>query len=35
MADGDRIEANLANGVLTLTVAKKAQAKPRKIEIKK
>ncbi len=35
MADGDRIEANLANGVLTLTVAKKAEAKPRKIEIKK
>jgi HSP20 family protein len=35
MADGDRIEANLANGVLTLTIAKKAEAKPRKIELKK
>jgi HSP20 family protein len=35
MADGDRIEAALANGVLTLTVAKKAEAKPRKISIKK
>jgi HSP20 family protein len=35
MADGDRIEANLNNGVLTLTIAKKAEAKPRKIAIKK
>lgn len=35
MADGDRIEAKLDSGVLTLTVAKKAEAKPRKIEIKK
>ena len=35
MADGDRIDAALRNGVLTLTVAKKAEAKPRKIEIKK
>ena len=35
MADGERIEANLMNGVLTLSIAKKAQAKPRKIEIKK
>jgi HSP20 family protein len=35
MADGERIEAKLDNGVLTLTVAKKAEAKPRKIEIKK
>ena len=35
MADGDRIEAALKNGVLTLTVAKKAEAKPRKIELKK
>src|SRR5262245_54377271 len=35
MADGDRIEAALTNGVLTLTVAKKAEAKPRKISIKK
>jgi HSP20 family protein len=35
MADGDRIDAKLTNGVLTLSVAKKAEAKPRKIEIKK
>lgn len=35
MADGERIEAALKNGVLTLTIAKKAEAKPRKIEIKK
>jgi HSP20 family protein len=35
LADGDRIDAMLKNGVLVLTVAKKAEAKPRKIEIKK
>jgi HSP20 family protein len=35
MADGDRSDAALDNGVLTLTVAKKAEAKPRKIAIKK
>jgi HSP20 family protein len=35
MADGDRVEAKLANGVLTLTIAKKAEAKPRKIAITK
>lgn len=35
MADGERIEANLTSGVLTLTVAKKAAAKPRKIAINK
>lgn len=35
LADGERIDAKLENGVLTLTVAKKAAAKPRKIEIKK
>ena len=35
MADGDRIDASLRNGVLALTIAKKAEAKPRKIEIKK
>jgi HSP20 family protein len=35
MADGERIEAALSNGVLTLTIAKKAEAKPRKIAIKK
>lgn len=34
-ADGDRIEAALANGVLTLSIPKKAEAKPRKIEFKK
>ena len=33
IADGDRIDAKLENGVLTLTVAKRAQAKPRKISI--
>ena len=35
MADGDRIEAKLDNGVLTLTIGKKAEAKPRKIALKK
>jgi HSP20 family protein len=35
MADGDRIDAQLTNGVLTLTIGKKAEAKPRKISIKK
>lgn len=35
MADGERIEANLANGVLTLVIGKKAEAKPRKIALKK
>ena len=35
MADGERIEAALANGVLTLTIAKKTEAKPRKIAIKR
>jgi HSP20 family protein len=35
MADGERIEAKLDNGVLTLTIAKKAAAKPRKIALKK
>lgn len=35
MADGERIDAQLVNGVLTLTIAKKAEAKPRKISIKK
>lgn len=35
MADGERIDAQLTNGVLTLTIAKKAEAKPRKISIKK
>jgi len=35
MADGERIDANLTNGVLTLSIGKKAEAKPRKITIKK
>ena len=34
-ADGDRIDAKLANGVLTLSIPKKAEAKPRKIELQK
>ncbi|HTL38862.1 MAG TPA: Hsp20 family protein [Kofleriaceae bacterium] len=35
MADGERIDAKLVGGVLTLTIAKKAEAKPRKISISK
>lgn len=35
IADGDRIDANLTAGVLTLSIAKKAEAKPRKIALKK
>jgi HSP20 family protein len=35
VADGERIEAKLENGVLMLSIAKKAEAKPRKISIKK
>ncbi|HEX3758396.1 MAG TPA: Hsp20/alpha crystallin family protein [Kofleriaceae bacterium] len=34
-ADGDRVEAKLDGGVLTLTIWKKAEAKPRKIPLKK
>ena len=34
-ADGERVEAKLDSGVLTLTIWKKAEAKPRKIELKK
>jgi HSP20 family protein len=34
-ADGERIDAKLADGVLTLSIPKKAEAKPRKIELKK
>jgi HSP20 family protein len=34
-ADGERIEAKLDRGVLTLTIAKKAQARPRKISVNK
>jgi HSP20 family protein len=35
MADGERIDASLTNGVLTLTIGKRAEAKPRKIALKK
>jgi len=35
MADGEKIEARLEHGVLTLIVGKKAEAKPRKIALKK
>jgi HSP20 family protein len=35
IADSERIDAKLANGVLTLTIGKKAEAKPRKIAIKR
>jgi HSP20 family protein len=35
MADGERIEAKLENGVLELTIGKRAEAKPRKIALKK
>jgi HSP20 family protein len=34
-ADGERVEAKLDVGVLTLTIWKKAEAKPRKIALKK
>ena len=34
-ADGERIEAKLDSGVLTLMIWKKAEAKPRKIALKK
>ncbi len=34
-ADANRVEAKLEVGVLTLTIWKKAEAKPRKIELKK
>ena len=35
MADGERIAAKLEHGVLTLTIAKKAAARPRKIAVNK
>jgi len=35
VADAERIEAKLDKGVLTLTIAKKTEAKPRKIALKK
>jgi HSP20 family protein len=34
-ADGERVEAKLENGVLGLTIWKKAEAKPRKILVQK
>ena len=34
-ADGERVEAKLDSGVLTLTIWKKAEAKPRKIALTK
>jgi HSP20 family protein len=34
-ADGEKIEAKLDTGVLTLTIGKKVEAKPRKIAFKK
>lgn len=34
-ADSQAIEAELANGVLTLTIGKKAESRPRKISLKK
>lgn len=34
-ADGDKVDASLESGVLTLTIGKKIEAKPRKIAIKK
>jgi HSP20 family protein len=35
LADGEKIAAKLEHGVLTLTIAKKAEAKPRKIALSK
>jgi len=35
VADGERIDAQLTNGVLRLAIPKKAEAKPRKIELKR
>ena len=35
VADSEHVDAKLASGVLTLTIPKKAEAKPRKIAIKK
>ena len=35
VADGDKITAKLVDGVLTLTIGKKAEAKPRKIALLK
>jgi HSP20 family protein len=35
IADGERVDAKLENGVLTLTIAKRSEAKPRKIAIQR
>lgn len=35
LADAEKVSAKLDNGVLTLTIGKKAEAKPRKISIQK
>jgi HSP20 family protein len=35
VADGEKVDARLADGVLTVTIGKKAEAKPRKIAFKK
>jgi HSP20 family protein len=35
IADGERVDAKLEAGVLTLTIAKRAEAKPRKIALKR
>jgi HSP20 family protein len=35
IADPERIDAKMENGVLTLVIPKKAEAKPRKIAVKK
>ena len=34
-ADPDKIEAKLENGILSLTIGKRVEAKPRKIQFKK
>jgi HSP20 family protein len=34
-ADGDKVAAKLENGVLTITIGKRAEAKPRKIALSK
>lgn len=34
-ADSEKVEAQLTNGVLTVTIGKRAEAKPRKIAFKK
>jgi HSP20 family protein len=34
-ADGEKIDARLDNGVLTVTIGKRAEAKPRKISLSK